>query len=96
MISFLREFTRTLRMPCRDTTALFSRQLDAPLAPGMAAGLRVHTIYCAGCRRYRKQIHRLRQLAGRIGAETEAGEKMPGEVRARLLRNAQADLKKNP
>ncbi len=94
MIGYVRDIFRVLGMPCRSHTELFSRQLDEPLAPGIAAGLRVHVLYCMGCKRFRVQIRALRGLMNVIGSEVNAGtgsssdQKMPLDVRARVMRAA--------
>lgn len=100
MIGYVRDIFRVLGMPCRSHTELFSRQLDAPLAPGIAMGLRIHVLYCTGCKRFRAQIHALRALMNAIDAETETGaeagagssadQKMPPDVRARVMQSAAA------
>ncbi|MFN7022226.1 MAG: hypothetical protein ACK4WH_12990 [Phycisphaerales bacterium] len=94
MIGFLRDVVRVLGMPCREHTALFSRQLDEPLPRGVAAGLRIHIVYCGGCRRFRAQVRRLRDLARLIGGETESGEGLPEAVRDRVLRRAADESRK--
>lgn len=88
MIGFIRDVFRVLRMPCREHTALFSKQLDEPLPRGISAGLRIHVMYCGGCSKFRAQIRRLRVLAGKIGQDIESGEPLPDSVRARVLRRA--------
>lgn len=88
MIGFTRDVFRVLGMPCREHTALFSKQLDEPLPPGIAAGLRIHIVYCGGCKKFRAQIRRLRELAGTVGRDLDSGEAMPGAVRERVLRRA--------
>jgi hypothetical protein len=94
MIGFVRDVLRVLRMPCREHTALCSRQLDEPLPPGVAVGLRIHILYCGGCRKFRAQVRSLRDLAGSTGRELESGEAMPGAVRDRVLRRAADQSKK--
>lgn len=94
MIGFVRDVVRVLGMPCREHTTLFSKQLDEPLPRGIAAGLRLHILYCGGCKRFRAQIRRLRDLAGSIGQELESGESMPEAVRGRVLRRAANKIKR--
>lgn len=93
MIGFVRGVLRVLGAPCRDHTALFSRQLDDPLPPGVPAGLRIHILYCGGCARFRKQIRLLRDLAGAIGREIDAGEAMPEAVRERVRKRVADESK---
>ena len=94
MIGVVRDIFRVLGMPCREHTALFSRQLDERLPPGVALGLRIHILYCTGCRRFRAQIRHLRDLAAKIGEEVTAGGGMPGAVRESILRRAADQSKK--
>jgi hypothetical protein len=94
MIGFVRDVFRVLGMPCRQHTTLFSKQLDEPLPPGVAAGLRLHILYCGGCKNFRAQVRRLRDVAGSIGRELDTGEAMPGAVRDRVLRAAADRSKK--
>jgi hypothetical protein len=95
MIGFMRDVIRVLGMPCREHTALFSKQLDEKLPRGIAAGLRIHILYCSGCRRFRAQIRKLQALANAIGQDLESGERLPETVRDRLLRNAADKSGKN-
>jgi hypothetical protein len=94
MIGFVRDVFKVLGMPCREHTALFSKQLDEPLPLGIAAGLRIHILYCGGCKRFRAQIRRLRDLAGTIGQGLDSGESMPKAVRDGVLRRAAESSKK--
>lgn len=94
MIGFGRDVFRVLGMPCREHTALFSKQLDERLPPGIAAGLRIHILYCGGCKKFRAQIRRLRDLAGQIGQDLDSGEGMPQPVREGVLRRAADQSKK--
>lgn len=95
MIRFVRDVLRVLRMPCREQNALFSKHLDEPLSPGLFAGLRIHILYCSGCKKYRAQIQKLRDLAQRIGQDLASGESMPAALRSRVLGRAADKSKKN-
>jgi hypothetical protein len=81
----VRDFFHTLSQPCRGQTALLSRELDAPLSAGESLGVRAHLLYCRACRRFRKQIRLLRDLAGTLGSRTEAPAGLPLDVRERVL-----------
>jgi hypothetical protein len=94
MIGFVRDVFRVLGMPCREHTALFSKQLDEALPPGIAAGLRIHILYCGGCKKFRAQIRRLRDLTVAIGQNLDSGETMPKTVRDGVLRRAADQSKK--
>jgi hypothetical protein len=84
MIGFVRDVGRVLSLPCREHTKLFTRQIDEPLSDGVAAGLRIHILYCTGCSRFRQQIRRLHELAGTIGREMNSEEELPAPVRERV------------
>lgn len=84
MIRFVLDMVRVLAMPCREHAELLSRQLDAPLAPGQRFGLRVHLLYCGGCRSFQKYLLRLRSLGETLGKQATDGAGIPDDVRARL------------
>lgn len=84
MIRFLRDTAHVLNLPCRRHTDLISRQLDEPLTPGQAFGLRVHILICSGCRRFQAQLRGLRDLSLSIGIADDH-QTMPEAVRARAL-----------
>ena len=95
MKRFVMDMLRVLRMPCREHTALLSRQLDGPLPRGEHVGLRLHLVYCAGCRRFRDQIRTLRALSRALGEQTKTGEGLPDAVRDRLIARAAQEPGKN-
>jgi len=85
-MSFVRDMCRVLGMACREHTELLSRQLDAPLSRGEAFGLAVHVRVCAGCREFRSQLRRMRELGGALGREVGGVGGMPEAARERLRR----------
>ena len=46
-------------MICRQAAEAISRSLDAPPSRVGRVGLRVHTLFCGPCRRFRTQLVRL-------------------------------------
>ena len=84
MIRFVRDMMRVLGMRCREHVVLFSRQLDAPLSPGEAFGLRVHIVYCGGCRRFREHLRHLQSLGQTLALQAEIDPGLPEDVRERL------------
>jgi len=48
-------------LSCRETTRLISQGLDRDLALGERVALRVHFLYCLGCRRANRQLAFLRR-----------------------------------
>ncbi|CAN5825075.1 hypothetical protein BH11PLA1_BH11PLA1_00700 [soil metagenome] len=93
MIRFVRDMARVLTMPCREHVVLFSRQLDAPLPRGAAFGLRLHIVYCGGCRRFRAHLRHMQALGGVLAEQGENEPGLPADVRARL--NARVALGSN-
>jgi hypothetical protein len=90
-----KDILRVLNMPCREHTTLFSRQLDAPLSRGEAVGLRIHIVYCRGCRRFRAHLRHLRAL-GRTLADAAGREPgLPTDARERLNALIARAAKKN-
>jgi len=84
VIGFVRDMVRVLTMPCREHVVLFSRQLDARLSRGEAFGLRVHIVYCGGCRRYREHLRHLQSLGQALAQQAEIEPGLPVDVRERL------------
>lgn len=96
MMGFVRDMARVLRMPCRAHAEIMSRACDAPLSRGTAFGLRVHLVYCAGCRAYRAHLRRLRASARALGARLDAEAGMPGTVRERVSAAISRSQHENP
>ena len=84
MITFVRDCWRVLSMACAEHTVLLSRQMDERLRPGEALGLALHIRVCAGCRAFRRQLRRIRDLGAMLGDEVDGGGGMPESARARL------------
>ena len=94
MIRFMRDMARVLKMPCREHVVLLSRQLDTPLSRGEAFGLRLHILYCAGCRRFREHLRHLQSLGQTLAQQAQIEPGLPADVRERLHdRVAQAQKK---
>lgn len=95
MIRFVRDMVQVLKMPCREHVVLFSRQFDAPLSGGEAFGLRVHIVYCGGCRRFRDHLRHLQSLGRTLAEQAEIEPGLPAEVRERLNARVAQAAKKN-
>jgi hypothetical protein len=52
-------------MTCREAVRLMSEEMDRELAGGQRFALRLHTLICLGCHRYRQQMSFLRQACRR-------------------------------
>ena len=95
MIRFVRDMLRTLGLPCREHVVLFSRQLDSPLSRGEAVGLRVHILYCGGCRRFTEHLRHLQSLGRTLAEQAEIEPGLPVDVRERLIARVARAAKKN-
>jgi len=95
VIRFVRDMLRVLGMPCREHVVLFSRQLDAPLSHGETFGLRVHIVYCGGCRRFRKHLRHMQSLGQTLAQQAETEPGLPADVRERLNARVAQAAKRN-
>ena len=62
---------------CKEISVLLSKSCDQDLGWWERATVRLHLLYCRGCRQFGKQLRFLR-IAARRGAQTES---LPGDVR---------------
>ena len=92
-----RDVWRLLNLPCEGMSRLSSESLDRDLGALERLALRSHLTYCAACRKYDRQVRRLRDalraLAFRLEHDpdfTPPGPPLPDDLRARL-REAVAD-----
>ncbi len=69
---------RLLNLPCEGMARLASQSLDRRLEPAEHAALRSHSLYCTACRRYERQIQRLRHAMRRFAADFEQSDQLPG------------------
>ncbi len=56
-----RTLVKILTLKCREATELMSRSLDDDLGLGDRLAMRLHTLICRPCRRFRTQIGRIRR-----------------------------------
>lgn len=90
-MSRLRSAWRLLNLPCREMTRLASESLDRDLGRAERLALRSHQLYCSACRRYVRQVARLRDalrvLASRVETDLSLpGPGLPPDVRDRIKR----------
>ena len=83
----MKRFFQSLTMPCEGYTELMSASMDSDLSRLDRFAVRLHTIYCKGCRRYRKQIMQLRRMMGRLDETVQPADEMKlrPEARERML-----------
>ena len=83
---------------CRHITRLISQSMDARLPWPRRLAIRLHLLYCLGCRRYRTQLQFLRRASRQLGAQ--ALEAPPAtlstEARQQMVARLQAALKEPP
>ncbi len=84
MIRFVRDMVRVLCSPCRDHVALFSQQIDTPLSRGETFGLRLHILYCGGCRRFIEHLRHMQSLGQVLAQQAENQSGLPADVRSRI------------
>ena len=53
-------------LSCKDATRLMSQALDRHLSPWQRLQLRLHLLFCLGCRRFERQVDFLRQACRRF------------------------------
>jgi hypothetical protein len=81
---------RVLNAPCREFSRLASESLDRDLTALERFALGTHTLYCAGCRRYRRQVALLRAAMRRLAGSLDdpsfelPGPDLPPEARERI------------
>ena len=73
-MSRLRAIWRLLNMPCEGMSRLTSESFDRDLGRLERLALRSHLIYCAACRRYRRQLELLRCAMRRLARDAESGD----------------------
>ena len=80
---------RLLKLTCEESTQLVSQSLDVRLPPLERVAVRLHALYCSGCRNYRRQLLMIRQLVremsdpGATEAPAQAASLSP-EARVRI------------
>ncbi len=92
----LKNFWHLLNLPCEGMSRLASESLDRDLDRLERVALRSHVLYCAACRRYRRQLKLVRSALERLATRLETdlplpGPALPADVREKLKRS----LKRN-
>jgi hypothetical protein len=90
-MSMFRTIKYILTLSCDEATRLASAGMDRRLSSVERIGLRMHYLCCRFCRRYRRQLHFLRQLLRRRDAHIAAGADvsaatLPPDARDRIRR----------
>ncbi|MHC4948717.1 MAG: zf-HC2 domain-containing protein [Planctomycetota bacterium] len=69
---------RIFTLRCRDATALLSAAQDDSLGRLDRWAVRLHLLVCGPCRRYRRHLRGLRDVARRALDRLEGGADLPG------------------
>ena len=78
---------KILTLPCSEAARLSSEALDHPLPAHDRVAVRLHTLACASCRRYRRHLLQLRRAAGRLARKLDPpGPALPDDARERIKR----------
>jgi hypothetical protein len=64
-------------LSCKHSTELMSRELDTHLSWRERLGLRLHLLYCTGCRHFRRQMDFLHRACSAHPAGRDKGSKHP-------------------
>jgi hypothetical protein len=81
-----------LTLPCSEAARISSESLDRTLPFHDRLAVRLHTLACASCRRYRRQILSLRKTATRLAERVNPpGPALPDDVRERIKRSLRGD-----
>ncbi|GAB4176399.1 MAG: hypothetical protein Kow00100_18410 [Geothermobacteraceae bacterium] len=67
--SVLQRLMKRFDPGCATVSRMISETLDHPLSPKQRWQLRVHTLFCLFCRRYKRQLLALRKLASTQASE---------------------------
>ena len=85
-MSRLRAIWRLLNTPCEGMSRLASESFDRDLGRLERFALRSHLLYCAACRRYRRQLEVLRYAMRRLARDAEADVSLPGPALPEAVR----------
>jgi predicted anti-sigma-YlaC factor YlaD len=91
-----RSFWNLLNLPCEGMARLASESLDRDLSRLERVALRSHVLYCAACRRYLRQLKRIRVVLRQLCARLETDDLLPGpglpdDARERIKRSLKRD-----
>ncbi len=75
----LREIRMILGLSCEEASHLTSDALDRELSRGERWALRLHTLFCGGCRRLKQQLDLMRALLSKSPDSLDrlTGEQLP-------------------
>ncbi len=73
-------------LSCKEVSLLLSRSCDQSLTWRERLGVRLHLLYCEGCRRLEKQLRFLRAAVRRFAASAglAADERLSDDARRRI------------
>jgi hypothetical protein len=79
---------KVLTLPCVEAARLTSESLDRTLPFHDRLAVRLHTLACLSCRRYRRQLLSLRRISTRLAERVDAPTAtLPDDVRERIKRS---------
>jgi len=78
-------------LSCKEVTLLASKALDTRLSWQERWAVRLHLLYCHGCRQFRKQIEFLRRVARRPEATSAGNSRLPESARTRIRSTLQRE-----
>lgn len=81
----MRRFFQFLFMPCEGYTELLSASMDTKLSRLDRFAVRLHTLYCRSCARYRKQIIQLRRVLRGLDDVPAGDAVLDDDARRRML-----------
>jgi Putative zinc-finger len=73
-------------LSCKEVSLLMSRACDGRLTWRERIGVRLHLLYCQGCRRFRDQLRYLRAAAQWLAqqAQADTDTRLPAGARQRI------------
>jgi len=76
---------------CKEISLLASKALDSRLSWRERWAVRLHLVYCRGCREFGRQIEFLRRMARRPEAPTTSDVRLSQDARNRIQANLQGE-----
>ena len=83
---------------CRQITRLISQSMDATLPWPRRVAIRLHLLYCLGCRRYAAQVRFLRRASQALSSEgfDTLDQRLSDEAKQQMVTRLRAAAKEPP